>query len=118
MEDHKPVAGCRITFPKKKTGKIERVCVVREKQKSGYGRILIQEAENWLKEFGVKHIVISSQDRAAGFYEKLGYKLNPSVSPTEYEKHKKTFPWLYLHTCGEISVTNKFTMKVLDGSHE
>lgn len=88
LEDHKPVAGCRITFPKKKTGKIERVCVVREKQKSGYGRILIQEAENWLKEFGVKHIVISSQDRAAGFYEKLGYKLNPSVSPAEYEKHK------------------------------
>ena len=45
MEDHKPVAGCRIAFPDKKTGKIERVCVVREKQKGGYGRILIKEAE-------------------------------------------------------------------------
>ena len=39
-EDHKPVAGCRIAFPAEKTGKIERVCVVREKQKSGYGRVL------------------------------------------------------------------------------
>lgn len=33
IEDHKPVAGCRIAFPDEKTGKIERVCVVRGKQK-------------------------------------------------------------------------------------
>lgn len=65
-EDHKPVAGCRIAFPAEKTGKIERVCVVREKQKSGYGRVLIEAAEKWLKEYGVDHIVITSQDRAAG----------------------------------------------------
>jgi len=51
-EDHKPVAGCRIAFPAEKTGKIERVCVVREKQKSGYGRVLIEAAEKWLKEYG------------------------------------------------------------------
>lgn len=81
--------GCRIAFPDEKTGKIERVCVVREKQKGGYGRILIQEAENWLKEYGVNHIVISSQDRAAGFYEKLGYQLNPEVDPSVYDKHHK-----------------------------
>ena len=43
-EDHKPVAGCRIAFPAEKTGKIERVCVVREKQKSGYGRVLVEAA--------------------------------------------------------------------------
>lgn len=89
IEDHKPVAGCRIAFPDEKTGKIERVCVVREKQKGGYGRTLIQEAENWLKEYGVNHIVISSQDRAAGFYEKLGYQLNPDVDPSVYDKHHK-----------------------------
>lgn len=34
IEDHKPVAGCRIAFPDEKTGKIERVCVVRGKQKA------------------------------------------------------------------------------------
>lgn len=69
-------------------GKIERVCVVREKQKDGYGRILIEEAEKWLLENGVKHIVINSQDRAAGFYNKLGYVTNPDVSPAVYEVHK------------------------------
>ena len=90
VENHKPVAGCRIAFPDEKTGKIERVCVVREKQKGGYGRILIQEAENWLKEYGINHIVISSQDRAAGFYEKLGYQLNPDAGLSIYERHHKT----------------------------
>lgn len=89
VEDHKPIAGCRIAFPDEKTGKIERVCVVREKQKGGYGRILIKEAEEWLKEYGIQHIVISSQDRAAGFYEKLGYQQNPAVDPSVYEKHHK-----------------------------
>ena len=87
VEDHKPVAGCRIAFPAEKTGKIERVCVVREKQKSGYGRVLIEAAEKWLKEYGVDHIVITSQDRAAGFYEKLGYKLNPDVDLSVYDHH-------------------------------
>ena len=61
-EDHKPVAGCRIAFPAEKTGKIERVCVVREKQKSGYGRVLIEAAEKWLKEYDVDHIVINDAD--------------------------------------------------------
>lgn len=90
-ENHKPVAGLpNRFFLTEKTGKIERVCVVREKQKGGYGRILIQEAENWLKEYGINHIVISSQDRAAGFYEKLGYQLNPDADLSIYERHHKT----------------------------
>ena len=40
IEDHKPVAGCRLTYPEEGTGKIERVCVIREKQKDGYGRMV------------------------------------------------------------------------------
>ena len=60
LEDHKPVAGCRISYPADGIGKIERVCVVREKQKGGYGSILIREAEKWLIENGVRHIVINS----------------------------------------------------------
>ena len=89
IEDHKPVAGCRITFPKEGVGKIERVCVVREKQKGGYGRIMIEDAEKWILERGVKHIVINSQDRSAGFYNKIGYVTNYDVSPSEYEKPRE-----------------------------
>ena len=87
IEDHKPIAGCRVAFPAKEVGKIERVCVIREKQKGGYGRILIEDAEKWILESGAKHIVINSQDRAAGFYHKLGYATNYEVSPSVYEKH-------------------------------
>lgn len=89
LEDHKPVAGCRISYPADGIGKIERVCVVREKQKGGYGSILIREAEKWLIENGVRHIVINSQDRAAGFYHKLGYITNPTVDPHVYDKKRK-----------------------------
>ena len=92
VEDHKPMGGCRITYPKEGIGKIERVCVVREKQKSGYGSILIQEAEKWLTENGIRHIVINSQDRAAGFYNKLGYVTNLEVSPGIYEKPRTDLP--------------------------
>ena len=92
VEEHKPMGGCRITYPKEGIGKIERVCVVREKQKSGYGSILIKEAEKWLTESGIKHIVINSQDRAAGFYNKLGYVTNLEVSPSIYEKPKINLP--------------------------
>ncbi|MGN0324957.1 MAG: GNAT family N-acetyltransferase [Lachnospiraceae bacterium] len=88
IEDHKPVGGCRITYPVEGVGKIERVCVVREKQKGGYGRIMIEDAEKWIAESGVRHIVINSQDRAAGFYNKIGYVTNYEVSPSVYEKKK------------------------------
>lgn len=92
VEDHKPVAGCRITYPRKDIGKIGRVCVVRERQKSGVGHILIEEAEKWIRERGYEHIVINSQDRAAAFYEKCGYQLVPGVDPEIYENHPPKDP--------------------------
>lgn len=89
VEDHKPVSGLRIAYPRADIGKIERVCTVRERQKGGYGRIMIAEAEKWIAEKGISHIVISSQDRAQGFYEKCGYKRKPNVSPDAYDTHKR-----------------------------
>lgn len=87
VEAHKPIAGCRITYPRDTIGKIGRVCVIREKQRSGVGHILIEEAEKWIREKGFKHIVINSQDRAAAFYERCGYNLVPGVDPEIYENH-------------------------------
>lgn len=91
VQDHKPIAGLRITYPKPEVGKIERVCVIREKQKSGVGSVLLRAAEEWIKERNISHIVISSQDRALGFYQKNGYVLNEAVLPDVYEvrPHKK-----------------------------
>ena len=87
VEDHKPIAGCRITYPRETIAKIGRVCVIREKQRSGIGHILIEEAEKWIKERGFQHIVINSQDRAQAFYERCGYELVPGVDPRIYENH-------------------------------
>lgn len=87
IDDNKPVAGCKITFPKDDIGKIGRVCVVREYQRMGVGSKLIKEAEDWIIESGVTRIVINSQDRAQGFYEKLGYVLVPGIDPQLFE-HK------------------------------
>lgn len=84
-EDHKPVAGCRLSYPGEGVGKIERVCVIREKQRGGYGRILIEAAETWLKEKGIHHIVITSQDRSEGFYNRLGYVRNNAVDVHMYD---------------------------------
>ncbi|MCM1185583.1 MAG: GNAT family N-acetyltransferase [Lachnoclostridium sp.] len=86
-EDHKPIAGCRITYPRDDIGKIGRVCVIRDRQRSGVGHILIEEAEKWIREKGYRHIVINSQDRAAAFYKKCGYYLVPDVDPEIYENH-------------------------------
>ena len=88
-ENHKPVAGLRIAYPRNDVAKIERVCTIREKQKGGYGRVMIEEAERWIAERGISHIVISSQDRAQGFYEKCGYIYKPDVSPNFYDSHKR-----------------------------
>lgn len=88
IDDNKPLAGCNITYPKPDTARIGRVCVIREKQKSGVGHILIEEAEKWIKETGFKHIAITAQDRAAGFYKKCGY-LDSDKDPSEFEPGRK-----------------------------
>ncbi len=89
VEDHRPVSGLRISYPRPDVAKIERVCTVREKQKGGYGRVMIEAAEKWIAERGISHVVISSQDRARGFYEKCGYVYNHEVSPSEYDTHRR-----------------------------
>ncbi|WP_024294382.1 GNAT family N-acetyltransferase [Lacrimispora indolis] len=75
LDDIYPVAACRIhVSDNEETAKIERVSVLSEYRKKGVGRLLIEEAENWIRESGVKKICITSRDEAVGFYEALGYK--------------------------------------------
>jgi predicted GNAT family N-acyltransferase len=68
-----PVATCRLFETENKTAKIGRVVVLPEYRKKGLGRRVLEEAEKWLKELGIKRIEIDSRDVAVGFYEKLGY---------------------------------------------
>lgn len=79
LDDIYPVAACRIHFPdKEEAAKIERVSVLQEYRNKGVGRLLIEEAENWIRGSGIKKICITSRDEAVGFYEALGYKADYS----------------------------------------
>jgi putative glutathione S-transferase len=73
LDDGRPVATCRFKILDPETAKIERVCVVESHRGKDVGKRLIDAAEEWLKERGVKKIVVYSRDAVVGFYEKLGY---------------------------------------------
>jgi GNAT superfamily N-acetyltransferase len=79
LDDIDPVAACRIRFSEgEEEAKIERVSVLKEYRNKGVGRLLIDEAEGWIRESGIKKICITSRDEAVGFYEALGYKADYS----------------------------------------
>lgn len=68
-----PVSTCRLHYLDQETGQIERVATLKEYRGKHYGREAILEAERWMKEKGVKEVIINSREEALGFYEKLGY---------------------------------------------
>lgn len=78
LDDIYPIATCRLHITGEDTAKIERVALLEEYRKKGIGRFLIQEAESWLKDLGIKKVIITSRDEAVGFYEALGYKADYS----------------------------------------
>lgn len=76
LNDQYPVGTCRLNWLNNKIGKIERVCVLEEYRRKGVGKLVILEAEKWMKENGINKILISSRVEATGFYEKLGYTVD------------------------------------------
>lgn len=73
LDGNYPVATCRLHYLEEGVGKIERVVTVGEYRGKGYGAAVVLEAENWMKENGVRKVYISARIPAIGFYEKLGY---------------------------------------------
>ena len=69
-----PIATCRLHFTEDGNAKIERVVTIKKYRETGIGRAVVTEAEKWIRERGVKKIIITSRDEAVGFYEKLGYR--------------------------------------------
>ncbi len=68
-----PVGAARIVV-KGDTGKIGRVCVLREQRGTGLGAALIREALEILRDTpGVSRAALGAQIDALGFYEKLEF---------------------------------------------
>ncbi|MDC0737623.1 GNAT family N-acetyltransferase [Cognatishimia sp. SS12] len=71
--DGSPKATARL-FVKGDTGKIGRVCVVKSARGTGLGVAIMQYAMDHLKtQPGVKRLMLSAQEQAMGFYERLGF---------------------------------------------
>lgn len=79
--------GCaRINLEADTTAKIERVAIVPAFQKQGFGRQLITAAEAVIAKAGYRHIIITSQVQAAGFYEALGYTVTDPIPKGNFIK--------------------------------
>ncbi|MDX5349572.1 MAG: GNAT family N-acetyltransferase [Paracoccaceae bacterium] len=71
--DGRPVGSARLIL-KGATGKIGRVCVLKEQRGTGLGAALIRAALQALRaRQGVRCARLGSQVHAIGFYEKLGF---------------------------------------------
>lgn len=71
--DDVPMGAARIVL-KEDTGKIGRVCVLRQARGTGLGAALIREALAILRTTpGITRAALGAQVDALGFYEKLGF---------------------------------------------
>jgi len=73
LDGDRPVGTARMLV-KGATGKIGRVCVLRDARGTGLGAALIRAALDELRRHpGVREAMLGSQSHATGFYEKLGF---------------------------------------------
>ena len=71
--DGKAVATSRVLTLGDGKYLIGRIAVVKLFRGKGLGSLIVNAAEEHIKSIGGKSILIHSQMRAAGFYEKIGY---------------------------------------------
>ena len=73
LDDGYPVATCRFYEISEESVVLGRVVVLPEYRGRRLGRMVMAEAERWIRELGYREIVIDSRVGAVPFYEKLGY---------------------------------------------
>lgn len=68
-------AGCCRLFPSKRehTYVMGRLAVRKQFRGKSYGKLILQEAEKWLRRQNVHILELSAQVRVQPFYESLGY---------------------------------------------
>lgn len=55
-------------------GKVERICVLKEKRKTGAGVAVMNKIEEYAKSQGISTLKLNAQTHAIPFYSKLGYE--------------------------------------------
>ena len=72
--DNKPIGTLRANLTIKDTVKIQRFCLLPEHRKSGFGKQLLEFAEEVLLKQGYKYFFLEAKFSVHPFYEKCGYK--------------------------------------------
>lgn len=60
-------------------GKLQRVAILNEYRKHGFGKVIILKLEQLAAEQGATKAKLDAQVHAIGFYEKLGYSVQSDV---------------------------------------
>ena len=82
LYENKPIGTLRANLTIKDKVKFQRFCFLPEYRKSGFGKLLIEFAENELIKKGYKNFFLEAKFSVHPFYEKCGYK---KVSDIFYE---------------------------------
>lgn len=72
-------------------GKVERVCVKKEKRKSGAGQIIMEKIEQYAQEKGLPKLKLNAQIQAIPFYSRLGFTVSSDEFLDAGIPHKTMF---------------------------
>lgn len=76
FDDHLMLGCCLLTIIDKQTVRLRQMAVLNKLQRMGIGASLMYYAENIARDRGYTNLIMHARDVAAGFYEKLGYKIS------------------------------------------
>jgi predicted GNAT family N-acyltransferase len=82
FDDERILACCLLTKMDDATCKLRQMAVQNSQQGKGIGATMMNFAENVARDLGYRVLAMHARKTAAGFYEKLGYK----VSGDEFEE--------------------------------
>lgn len=71
-KNDQPIAASRLRWLED-SGKLERICVLKEYRNRAYGRKMMKEMEKQIVSNGVSNSTLNAQTHAVSFYEQLGY---------------------------------------------
>lgn len=86
-DNRMPVGTCRVCQQEDNGYVIGRIAVIGSYRGKGIGRMLVEEAEKYIKQSGGKFAVLSAQLRVQEFYKKAGYLPEGKPYLDEYCPH-------------------------------
>jgi predicted GNAT family N-acyltransferase len=93
FEDGDILGCCMLVEENSEMAKLRQMAVLNVLQGKGIGRALMQFAENLARDHGYRRLTMHARKNAAGFYEKMGYRVKGAefleVSIPHYEMEKE-----------------------------